>query len=440
MLGRVDDLAALDGLLVQQRLVTVLGPGGIGKTSLAMATAQARRGAQRDGAAWVDLAPVSQAAMIATAVAQALHLPVGQSENPLPALIAGLKSLQVLLVLDNAEHLIDAVAHLADAIVRDTPGVRLLVTSQAALKVDAERVFRLGALAIPDVGTSAAEAMHCGAVAVFVDQAQAADRRFELDANNVATVIALCRQLDGLALALKLAAARLPLLGLHGLEARLAERFKLLGGGSRSAPTRQQTLRAALDWSHGLLTAHEQIVFRRLGVFVGGFTLELAGAVARDDSMDEWAVIDTLAALVERSLVMADGGDPPRYRLLESAREYALLRLAESAELPDMQRRHAQATLALFEQADRPGNNQLSNVIRPFTVFNVDGLKVAHNYRLGAPPAVLRRLPPSSPERVIARRAARILLRCPPLPARWPTANPAGHKNNHQSGRHKGWN
>lgn len=377
LLGRDDDLVALDALLAQHRLVTVLGPGGIGKTSLAIAISRARRGAQRDGVAWVDLASVSQASMLPTAVAQALHLPVGQSENPFAALLAGLNSLQVLLVLDNAEHLIDEVARLADSIATGTPDVRLLVTSQAALKVGTERVFHLGALAVPDSGTSADEAIQYGAVALFVDQAQAADRRFQLRDDNVASVIALCRQLDGLALALKLAAARVPLLGLHGIESRLAERFKLLGGGSRSAPTRQQTLRAALDWSHGLLTAHEQIVFRRLGVFVGGFTLELAGAVASDDAMDEWAVIDTLAALVERSLVMANNADPPRYRLLESARNYALLRLSESGELVELLRRHAHAVLELFEQFDAVGWTSPDVVVLDTIGREIDNLRAA---------------------------------------------------------------
>ena len=165
------------------------------------------------------------------------------------ALVGALGPMQALLVLDNAEHLVESVARLAAAVLARAPGMRLLVTSQAALKVDGERVFRLGALAVPEIGTPAAQAPRYGAVALFVDQAQAADRRFTLGDANDGAVIDLCRHLDGVALAIKLAAARLPLLGLHGLEARLAERLQVIGGGQRNAPTRQQTLRAALDWS-----------------------------------------------------------------------------------------------------------------------------------------------------------------------------------------------
>ena len=386
LLGREEDVRALDTLLARHRLVTLLGAGGIGKTSLALEAAHARRDALRDGVAWVDLAPVSQPSMVSIAVAQALQLPSGRSENPLPALVAGLKPLEVLLVLDNAEHLVEAVAQLADAIAGGAPGVRVLATSQSALKVDGERVFRLGALAVPDSGTSAADAMHHGAVALFVDQAQAADRNFVFDDDNVAGVIELCRQLDGLPLALKLAAARLPMLGLNGIRSRLAERLELLAGNSRSAPSRQQTLRAALDWSHELLAAHEQIVFRRLGVFVGGFTLELAGAVASDDSLDEWAVIDTLAALVERSLVTADGADPPRYRLLESAREYARLRLAESAEWADMQRRHARTMLSFFEKAYTAGWTMSDAAMLQHHGPEVDNLRVALDWSASCDP------------------------------------------------------
>ena len=231
------------------------------------------------------------------------------------------------------------------------PGVRLLVTSQAPLRVAGERVFRLGALAVPEARVPADEALSYGAVALFADQAKAADRHFELTDANAEPVISLCRHLDGMALAIKLAAARLPLLGLQGLEARLGESLKLLGGNSRSAPTRQQTLRAALDWSHGLLDAQEQAVFRRLGVFAGGFTLALASAVASDEALDEWAVIDTLGALVDRSLVAAEGNAQPRYRLPESVREYAREKLDASGEQPRVQRQHAQAMALLMDEA-----------------------------------------------------------------------------------------
>ena len=331
MLGRDDDLAALQTLLQQHRLVTLVGTGGIGKTTLALAAAHARRSAEDDGVAWVELASLTDPALLASTVAQILGVAV-PGGNPQAALVKGLAPRRMLLVLDNAEHLLDAVAALAQALLDGAPGLRLLVTSQAALNLGGERLFRLGALAAPDLGVPVEDALGYGAVALFVDQAQAADRHFKLTPDNLPAVVDLCVHLDGVALAIKLAAARLPLFGLQGLQARLSERFRLLGQGPRSAPSRQQTLRAALDWSHGLLSPQEQTVFRRLGVFASGFALDLAARTACDDAQDEWAVIEALGALVDRSLVMLDSGTDARYRLLESAREYALGKLDEAGE------------------------------------------------------------------------------------------------------------
>jgi predicted ATPase/DNA-binding winged helix-turn-helix (wHTH) protein len=349
LLGRDDDLAALDPLLQTSRLVTIVGAGGIGKTSLALAVAHARRPAHRDGAAWVDLAQITDPALVAAAAAQAVGLPLSGRDDPLPALVEAFKPMKILLVLDNAEHLLPAVQRFVTALRSSAAGVTLLVTSQAALKLDGERLFRLGPLSVPDAGTAADVALAHGAVALFVDRAQAADRRFALTGANVDAVSGLCRQLDGMALAIKLAAARLPLLGIDGLSARLGDRLRLLSGGGPDVPTRQQTLRAALEWSCGLLGTVEQTVFRRLGVFVGGFALEHACAVAGGDGLDDWAVIDALGELVDRSLVAANAAETPRYRLLESAREFACLKLDASAERDAIQRRHAEATVSMME-------------------------------------------------------------------------------------------
>ncbi len=331
MLGRDDDLAALQRLLQQHRLITVVGAGGMGKTTLALAAAHGVQADPPDGVAWVELAPVADAALLVSVVARQLAIPVPGS-NPQAALVNALAPRRMLLVLDNAEHLLEAVAALVHAVLDGAPGVRVLVTSQAALNLGGERLFRLGALAAPDLGASVEEALGYGAVALFVDQAQAADRHFQLTPDNLPAVVDLCVHLDGVALAIKLAAARLPLFGLQGLQARLSERFRLLGQGPRSAPSRQQTLRAALDWSHGLLSVHEQTVFRRLGVFASAFALDLAAKTACDDTHDEWAVIEALGVLVDRSLVMLDAQGDARYRLLESAREYALGKLDEAGE------------------------------------------------------------------------------------------------------------
>ena len=265
----------------------------------------ARRADAPDGAAWVELAPLADPALLVSVVARELGIPVPGS-NPQAALVKALAQRRMLLVLDNAEHLLEAVAALVQALLDGAPGVRVLVTSQAALNLGGERLFRLGALAAPDLGVSVEEALSYGAVALFVDQAQAADRHFQLTPDNLPAVVDLCVHLDGVALAIKLAAARLPLFGLKGLQARLSERFRLLGQGPRSAPSRQQTLRAALDWSHALLSPDEQTVFRRLGVFLSSFELDLAAKTACDDTLDEWAVIEALGVLVDRSLVMLD--------------------------------------------------------------------------------------------------------------------------------------
>ena len=340
MLGRDDDLAALEQLLQQHRLVTVVGAGGIGKTTLALAAAHGAQSDVPDGAAWVELAPLADPAMLVSVVARELGIPVPGS-NPQAAFVKALAERRMLLVLDNAEHLLESVASLVQALLEGAPGVRVLVTSQAALSLGGERLFRLGALAAPDLGVSVEEALSYGAVALFVDQAQAADRHFQLTPENLPAVVDLCVHLDGVALAIKLAAARLPLFGLKGLQARLSERFRLLGQGPRSAPSRQQTLRAALDWSHALLSPEEQTVFRRLGVFLSSFELDLAAKTACDDTLDEWAVIEALGALVDRSLVMLDAKSDGRYRLLESAREYALGKLDESGERCSMNERAA---------------------------------------------------------------------------------------------------
>lgn len=356
LLGRQDELFALDRLMKAHRLVTVVGAGGIGKTSLALWAATTAQAVHPDGAAWIELAPISQAAFLCASVARAVGLSVGRGDDPLSALLAGLKTRRMLLVLDNAEHLLGAVAQLAESVIQAVPGVHLLVTSQAALKCEGEHVLRLGALAVPDAKTTREVASGFGAVALFVEQASSANQEFALTDDNVDTVVTICRKLDGNPLALKLAAARLALLGLNGLASQLSERLRVLGGGNRNAPPRQQTLRAALDWSHGLLSATQQAVFKSLGVFVGGFTLELASAVAAMDpqgaAIDHAVLIDALAELVDRSILVSDHGDPPRFQLLESAREYALDQLRAADELHDAQHRHAKAVWQRFQGAE----------------------------------------------------------------------------------------
>lgn len=260
---------------------------------------------------------------------------------------------RVLLVLDNCEHLTDAVAEFVEVVCAAAPGVRVLATSQETLKTSDEHVYRLGSLAVPTRG--GAEAREIGAVSLFVARAEAVDPRFSLTPENTPAVVEICRRLDGIPLAIELAAARLPLLGVEGLRVRLDERFSVLTAGARTVLRRHQTLRATFEWSHGLLAPEQQTVFRRLGVFAGSFTLEAAQQVVEDGAIDRWSALDHLGALVDKSLVLAEGDGIPRYRLLETARAYSLERLAEAGETPAMMRRHAEALLEqlnVFERED----------------------------------------------------------------------------------------
>jgi predicted ATPase/DNA-binding winged helix-turn-helix (wHTH) protein len=345
LIGRDDDLAALDALLQRHRLITITGAGGMGKTRLAERLLHDRRHQSPHGVAWVDLAGVTDPAQLPGTIAGALGLQIG-SGDPLKALVCALQPMQILVALDNAEHLTDAVGQVVQALLEAAPEVQLLVTSQAPLRLPLERVYRLEALSLPELGTPLDEALQYGAVALFADRARAADRHFELGPRTLPAVIGICAQLDGLALAIELAAARVPLLGVTALAASLDERLRLLTLGRRGAPERQRTLRAALDWSHAQLNALEAASFRRLGMFVGGFTLEMARHVVADGlQLDEWGAVDALGALVDRSLVAADGAETPRYRLLESARALALEKLAAAGEGDAVRQRHAQATL-----------------------------------------------------------------------------------------------
>jgi predicted ATPase len=282
-------------------------------------------------------------------VAAALDLKLEGSPTD-EQLVAALASQTILLVLDNCEHLLDAVSSLVTVVLRSAPGVTLLATGQEPLRLPEEQQFRVLPLAVPTVD-AADNARDFGAVALFEARVQAVDPRFALNDETSRLAIDICRRLDGLPLAIELAAARVGTLGLRAVRDKLDARFKLLTGGARATLRRHQTLRAALEWSYGLLNDAERTVFRRLGVFAGGFTMELAQAVASDEQLDEWAVLDQMSALVEKSLVVADAGEPPRYRLLESARAFALEQLADG-ETADALRRHAIAMMTFLRRID----------------------------------------------------------------------------------------
>ncbi len=354
LIGRDDELITLRALADEHRMLTIVGAGGIGKTHLVRhLISTSSRGTALAGR-FVDLSDVAreESSRLAHRVATRLGIQIG----PGPAALSLGQALRghppMQLVLDNAEHLVDDVARLAQALLECAPDLRLIVTSQTPLNVPGERVFRLGGLALPDGPVNAEQAIEYGAIEIFVDRVQALDRRFTINCDNVDAIVNVCSDLDGLPLALELAAARVPSIGVRGVAAALEHRFQVLGGSRRLAPPRQQTLHAALEWSHDLLAPDERTVFRRLGVFAGPFPLDLAQQVARDDAIDEWEVLDALGGLVNRSLVVASSDDPPDYRMLESPRAYAREMLSRSGEESGVSRRHARALRERLWQAD----------------------------------------------------------------------------------------
>ena len=352
--GRSHDLLAIRALLLEHAVVSIVGSGGIGKTRLARSVAAGRDADFPDGIWWVELASLSDPSFVPAALARVLGAPGGESRSALQTLLDVLASQQVLIVLDNCEHLADAVADMVDAIAAAAPRAHILLTSQEPLRTSSEHLYRLAPLVSPMPGDPLPATID-GAALLFVERARALDPRFELNASRWPAVIEICRRLDGIPLAIEMAAARLPLLGLEGVRQRLDARFQILTGNARTVLRRHQTLRATLDWSHGLLSPEEQAVLRRLGVFAGTFSLESAEHVASDEQLDPSAALDLLGALVDKSLVMAEGGDTPRYRLLETTRAYALERLGEAGETSRMLRRHAESLRDLLVHWERRG-------------------------------------------------------------------------------------
>ncbi|MEU4619428.1 BTAD domain-containing putative transcriptional regulator [Actinoplanes sp. NPDC023801] len=355
--GRQDDLARIDELLTAGRLVTVLGPGGAGKTRLATEAARRRAGAFRDGAWMVDLASVTEPAKVGAAVVASAGLrgsalfetvnrvrPEGLSDVDL--LAERLYGRELLLVVDNCEHLIDAVAHLVTALLARCPRLRVLATSREPLAVDGEALVPLGSLGLPEPGAGPAEAAAAPAVRLFAERAAAVRPGFTVDAGTAGDVVRIVRGLDGLPLALELAAARLRTLGLAELADGLSDRFRLLTTGSRTAQPRHRTLRAVIAWSWNLLTGEERALAERIAVLPGGVTATSAAVIAGTGP----ATADLLAALVDRSLLqLAPGG---RYRMLETLREYGIERLAEQGLLDEARDVAAQHLATLVADAD----------------------------------------------------------------------------------------
>ena len=355
LIGRERDLAEIEALLSKHRLVTLVGTAGVGKTSLSLQVGADLLARFPDGAWFVELAPLDRAELVGEAVAAVFGLPV-QGERPATdAIAAFLRSRRVLLILDNCEHVIAAAAKLADALLKTCPGVFLLATSREALSVAGEHAYPVPLLDVPPRSTSltAAQAMGHSAVQLFVERAASALGRFSLTDETAPIVAEICRRLDGIPLAIELAAPRLKVLKPEVLLARLDDQLHLLTAGSRMAVPRQQTLRAAIEWSYALLSEAEQAMLRRLGVFAGSFTLEAVAAVATGAPVEESDVFDVLAGLVDKSLVvsLASAGEN-RYRLLESTRAFALEKLT-AGRYAELARRLCEHMTIVFERADR---------------------------------------------------------------------------------------
>ena len=356
LIGRNQDIAAVRNALMRSeaRLLTLTGPPGIGKTSLSIAVAREVHPAFSDGAAFVALAPISDPTLVMPTIARALGIKETADQPPLDQLKRALQAKRLLLLLDNFEQIVDA-APLVVELLEACPGLKALVTSRAALHVRGERLYGVPPLLLPDLTQHPAPGALARnpAVALFVERAQAVIPDFTLTEQNAPAVAAICVRLDGLPLAIELAAAQVKLFAPTALLARLRDRFALLRGGARDQPTRQQTLRNAIDWSYHLLTRAEQCLFRRLAVFVGGWTLHAAAAVCDLDGDLGLDVLDGLHTLVDNSLVrQAEGLDgEPRFHRLETIREYAIERLVASGEELALRRRHAAYFVTLAEAA-----------------------------------------------------------------------------------------
>ncbi|MGO9488691.1 MAG: ATP-binding protein [Solirubrobacteraceae bacterium] len=395
--GRGRELRELLALLNRARVLTLAGAGGSGKTRLALELAREADGAYLHGSAFVELGSVGQSREVAPTVAAALDVGALPDRSSLEGLADFLSPRTFLLILDNCEHVLPATAGLVDALLRAAPGLTILTTSREPIRVAGEIVFRVPSMLIPDPEQRLPpeELLRYEAVQLLLDRAVAATPGFVIDAENAPEVARICFRLDGLPLALELAAARIGALGTGTLAERLDDSFRLLRNGSRAGPTRQQTLTATLQWSHDLLDEPEKLLLRRLGIFAGGFDLAAAEAVCSGEDLEVLAVADTLARLVEKSLVNAeDVRREGRYHLLETVRLYSGGLLQAAGERPALAERHARWALGAAERLARsPGlDRDAANLQAAHQVLLVSDPREALRYCVALTPFWMRRI------------------------------------------------
>ena len=343
--GRDDELAEIRALLESARLVTLVGTGGVGKTRLALQVAADLLERFPDGVWLVELAPLRDGTSIEGVLTSVLGIASTAGATSRQAIVDALRGKRALMIFDNCEHIVADTAVLIEALLMACPGLRVIASSREALSIKGETPYRIPSLALPRAGETLTPetARRYGAIALFEERAAQHQRDFVLSDDNLPVVVEICRRLDGIALAIELATPRLKFLSPKALLERLDERFRLLTGGSRTALPRQQTMRALIDWSYDLLSEPERNLFRRVSVFVGGWTLEAATSVCSDQSLADWDIVEILGSLVDKSLVVVELGlEDQRYRMLESTRQYARERLEQSAEDQRFARAHAE--------------------------------------------------------------------------------------------------
>lgn len=393
-IGRRRELTEIEDLLRERALVSIAGVGGSGKTRLALEVAQRRVTQHRDGVWFVELASIASPAHVPDAVMTALGLKEQPSKTAIETLVDHVENKHLLLVLDNCEHVLDAARDLSTRLLDRCPDARILATSREILGIDGEAIHVVPTLSTPAAGEgSSLDVMRSSeAVELFVDRARAIDPGFTLTGDNAATIAEICRRLDGIPLALELAAARTRVLSVDEISSRLDQRFKILDRGTPSALPRHRTLRGLIEWSYELLDEREQMIFRRLAVFGGGWTLEAAEAVCAGDELEGWECLDLLTCLIEKSLVerVEDPdrhGGRSRYRMLETVKEYAAERLSDAGEAEAARERHREYFLWLSRKADRnlDGPDQKAWLLR--LTADDENLRLALEYAERAPAA-----------------------------------------------------